>query len=111
MAPLSYRKMNFEEFCAAAISIYQLEALETWDQIKSTAFDLFEQEGNRLVSVEELARVHNSLFFLINTTYDAYIVICTVFILCDGLVLYVGLGIELGSYCTFDPKGMDSKRW
>ncbi|KAK1420251.1 hypothetical protein QVD17_21694 [Tagetes erecta] len=59
MAPLSYRKMNFEEFCAAAISIYQLEALETWDQIKSTAFDYFEQEGNRMVSVEELARELN----------------------------------------------------
>ncbi|KAI3741412.1 hypothetical protein L1987_59084 [Smallanthus sonchifolius] len=56
MAPLSYRKMDFQEFCAAAISIYQLEALETWDQIGSTAFDYFEQEGNRAVSVEELAR-------------------------------------------------------
>lgn len=57
MAPLSYRKMDFEEFCAAAISTYQLEALGTWDQIGSTAFDYFEQEGNRTVSVEELARV------------------------------------------------------
>lgn len=57
MAPLSYRKMDFEEFCAAAISTYQLEALETWEQIGSTAFDYFEQEGNRAISVEELARV------------------------------------------------------
>lgn len=59
MAPLSYRKMDFEEFCAAAISTYQLEALGTWDQIGSTAFDYFEQEGNRTVSVEELARELN----------------------------------------------------
>nr|XP_043619380.1 CDPK-related kinase 3 [Erigeron canadensis] len=59
MAPLSYRKMDFEEFCAAAISTYQLEALETWEQIASTAFDFFEQEGNRSVSVEELARELN----------------------------------------------------
>ncbi|KAL9999072.1 putative protein kinase CAMK-CDPK family [Helianthus debilis subsp. tardiflorus] len=59
MAPLSYRKMDFEEFCAAAISTYQLEALETWEQIASTAFDFFEQEGNRAVSVEELARELN----------------------------------------------------
>ncbi|KAI3694011.1 hypothetical protein L1987_76969 [Smallanthus sonchifolius] len=59
MAPLSYRKMDFEEFCAAAISTYQLEALETWEQIGSTAFEYFEQEGNRAVSVEELARELN----------------------------------------------------
>ncbi|KAJ9539139.1 hypothetical protein OSB04_031872 [Centaurea solstitialis] len=59
MAPLSYRKMDFEEFCAAAISTYQLEALETWEQIGSTAFEYFEQEGNRTVSVEELARELN----------------------------------------------------
>ncbi|XP_071698154.1 CDPK-related kinase 3-like isoform X1 [Rutidosis leptorrhynchoides] len=59
MAPLSYRKMDFEEFCAAAISTYQLEALDTWEQIGSTAFEFFEQEGNRPVSVEELARELN----------------------------------------------------
>ncbi|XP_071716601.1 CDPK-related kinase 3-like [Rutidosis leptorrhynchoides] len=59
MAPLSYRKMDFEEFCAAAISTYQLEALDTWEQIGSTAFEFFEQEGNRTVSVEELARELN----------------------------------------------------
>lgn len=59
MAPLSYRKMDFEEFCAAAISTYQLEALDSWEQIGSTAFDFFEQEGNRSVSVEELARELN----------------------------------------------------
>ncbi|KAL0398040.1 UNVERIFIED_CONTAM: CDPK-related kinase [Sesamum calycinum] len=59
MAPLSYRKMDFEEFCAAAISTYQLEALENWEQIASTAFEHFEQEGNRVVSVEELARELN----------------------------------------------------
>ncbi|KAL7158970.1 hypothetical protein ABFS83_02G178700 [Erythranthe nasuta] len=59
MAPLSYRKMDFEEFCAAAISTYQLEAHENWEQIASTAFDHFEQEGNRVISVEELARELN----------------------------------------------------
>ncbi|XAR62929.1 Non-specific serine/threonine protein kinase [Bertholletia excelsa] len=59
MAPLSYRKMDFEEFCAAAISTYQLEALDRWEQIASTAFEYFEEEGNRLISVEELARELN----------------------------------------------------
>ncbi|KAL6982150.1 Cyclin-dependent kinase 4, partial [Sarracenia purpurea var. burkii] len=59
MAPLSYRKMDFEEFCAAAISTHQLEALEGWERIASTAFEHFEQEGNRIISVEELARELN----------------------------------------------------
>jgi len=57
MEPLAYRKMDFEEFCAAAISTYQLEALDRWEDIASTAFEHFETEGNRLISVEELGRV------------------------------------------------------
>ncbi|KAG8391981.1 hypothetical protein BUALT_Bualt01G0244200 [Buddleja alternifolia] len=59
MAPLSYRKMDFEEFTAAAVSTYQMEALENWEQIASTAFEHFEQEGSRVISVEELARELN----------------------------------------------------
>jgi Ca2+-binding EF-hand superfamily protein len=59
MEPLAYRKMDFEEFCAAAISTHQLEALDGWEQIASTAFEHFEQEGNRVISVEELARELN----------------------------------------------------
>ncbi|CAN6480395.1 unnamed protein product [Victoria cruziana] len=56
---LSMRKMDFEEFCAAAISIYQMEALEGWEQIANTAFQFFEEEGNRVISVDELARELN----------------------------------------------------
>ncbi|KAJ4955774.1 hypothetical protein NE237_012557 [Protea cynaroides] len=59
MEQLTYVKMDFEEFCAAAISTYQLEALEKWEQIASKAFEYFEQEGNRYVSLEELARELN----------------------------------------------------
>ncbi|KAJ8573072.1 hypothetical protein K7X08_009583 [Anisodus acutangulus] len=59
MATLSYRKLDFEEFCAAAISTYQLEALEGWEHIASVAFEHFEREGNRHISVEELARELN----------------------------------------------------
>ncbi|KAL8138319.1 hypothetical protein V2J09_004320 [Rumex salicifolius] len=59
MTPLSYRKMDFEEFCAAAISTHQLEALGCWEQIASIAFENFEQEGNRVISVEEIARELN----------------------------------------------------
>ncbi|XP_074581256.1 CDPK-related kinase 3-like [Curcuma longa] len=56
---LSQNGMDFDEFCAAAISPYQLEALEQWEQISNTAFQLFEQVGNRVVSVEELAQELN----------------------------------------------------
>lgn len=59
MEPLSRKKMDFEEFCAAAISPYQLEALEDWEKIASTAYGYFEQEGNRAISVDELAQEMN----------------------------------------------------
>ncbi|XP_057997076.1 CDPK-related kinase 3 isoform X2 [Hevea brasiliensis] len=59
MESLAYRKMYFEEFCAAAISTYQLEALDGWEQIASAAFEHFEREGNRVISLEELARELN----------------------------------------------------
>uniref|UniRef100_A0A7C9F7S3 non-specific serine/threonine protein kinase n=1 Tax=Opuntia streptacantha TaxID=393608 RepID=A0A7C9F7S3_OPUST len=59
MEPLCAKKMDFEEFCVAAISVYQLEALEDWDRIAATAFEYFEQEGNRMISPEELAREMN----------------------------------------------------
>ncbi|KAM7463629.1 hypothetical protein LguiA_031750 [Lonicera macranthoides] len=59
MEPLSHTKMEFEEFCAAAISAYQLEVLEEWENIASKAFEYFEQEGNRVTSVEELAQEVN----------------------------------------------------
>ncbi|KAL8519586.1 hypothetical protein ACS0TY_010503 [Phlomoides rotata] len=59
MEPLSYKKMDFEEFCAASISTYQLEALEKWEDIASAAFQHFEQEGNRVTSIEELAQELN----------------------------------------------------
>ncbi|CAH1444312.1 unnamed protein product [Lactuca virosa] len=50
---ISYKKMDFEELCAAAIGTYQLEALGTWNHIESTSFDYFQQESNWTVPVEE----------------------------------------------------------
>lgn len=64
MEPLSYKKMDFEEFCAASISTYQLEALENWEDIASAAFQHFEQEGNRVTSIEELAQVYMHFNYL-----------------------------------------------
>ncbi|KAJ6795285.1 putative CDPK-related kinase 3 [Iris pallida] len=59
MEPLSSKSMDFEDFCAAAVSPYHLEALEGWEQIASTAFEYFEREGSRVVTVEELAQEMN----------------------------------------------------
>ncbi|KAL0538215.1 hypothetical protein IC582_027221 [Cucumis melo] len=59
LEPLAYRRMDFEEFCAASISTHQLEALDRWEQIACVAFEHFEGEGNRVISVEELARELN----------------------------------------------------
>ncbi|XP_047318112.1 CDPK-related kinase 7-like [Impatiens glandulifera] len=52
---LQYRKIDLEEFCAAAISVYQLEGLETWEQHAHHAYELFEKNGNRSIMIEELA--------------------------------------------------------
>lgn len=49
--------MDFDEFCAAALSVYQLEALERWEQHARCAYELFEKEGNRAIVIEELASV------------------------------------------------------
>ncbi|KAL3524449.1 hypothetical protein ACH5RR_017283 [Cinchona calisaya] len=59
LEPLSHKSMEFGEFCAAAISIYQLEALEKWEHIATTAFENFEVEGNRVTSAEEIAKEMN----------------------------------------------------
>ncbi|WOK98999.1 CDPK-related kinase 3-like isoform X1 [Canna indica] len=59
LEPLSHRAMDFEEFCAAAISPYQLEALENWEQMSNQAFQYFEEKGNRVISTEELAQEMN----------------------------------------------------
>lgn len=52
---LQYRRMDFEEFCAAATSVYQLEALDRWEQHARCAYELFEKDGNRTIMIEELA--------------------------------------------------------
>ncbi|KAL1558914.1 CDPK-related protein kinase-like [Salvia divinorum] len=52
---LQYRRMDFEEFCAAALSVYQLEALDRWEQHARCAYELFDKEGNRTIMIEELA--------------------------------------------------------
>ncbi|KAI4298434.1 hypothetical protein L6164_031995 [Bauhinia variegata] len=55
LTSLQYRRMDFEEFCAAALSVHQLEALDRWEQHARCAYELFEKEGNRAIMIEELA--------------------------------------------------------
>ncbi|KAG6415655.1 hypothetical protein SASPL_123069 [Salvia splendens] len=52
---LQYRRMDFEEFCAATLSVYQLEALDRWEQHARCAYELFDKDGNRTIMIEELA--------------------------------------------------------
>ncbi|XP_057549259.1 CDPK-related kinase 1-like [Amaranthus tricolor] len=55
VSSIQYRKMDFEEFCAASISVHQLEAMDTWEQHARRAYELFEKDGNRPIMIEELA--------------------------------------------------------
>ncbi|KAK8473397.1 hypothetical protein PHAVU_001G121501 [Phaseolus vulgaris] len=55
VSSIQYRKLDFEEFCAAAISVHQLEGMESWEQHARRAYELFEKEGNRPIMIEELA--------------------------------------------------------
>ncbi|KAG6666301.1 CDPK-related kinase 5-like [Carya illinoinensis] len=52
---LQYRRMDFEEFCAAALSVHHLEALDRWEQHARCAYEIFEKDGNRAIVIEELA--------------------------------------------------------
>ncbi|RZB47706.1 CDPK-related kinase 1 isoform B [Glycine soja] len=57
VSSIQYRKLDFEEFCAAAISVHQLEGMESWEQHARRAYEMFEKEGNRPIMIEELASV------------------------------------------------------
>ncbi|KAM7270241.1 hypothetical protein ACFE04_029455 [Oxalis oulophora] len=55
VSSLQYRKLDFEEFCAASISVHQLEGMSTWEEHARRAYELFEKDGNRPIMIEELA--------------------------------------------------------
>ncbi|XP_039172720.1 CDPK-related kinase 5 isoform X2 [Eucalyptus grandis] len=55
LSALQYRRMDFEEFCAAALSVHQLEALDNWEQHARSAYEHFEKDGNRAIVIDELA--------------------------------------------------------
>lgn len=49
--------MDYEEFCAATLSVHQLEALDRWEQHARSAYEFFEKDGNRAIVIDELASV------------------------------------------------------
>lgn len=49
--------MEFEEFCAAALSVHQLEALDRWEQHARCAYELFEKDGNMAIFIKDLISV------------------------------------------------------
>lgn len=49
--------LEFDEFCAAAVNVYQLEALDCWEQQAHSAYEIFDKDGNRPIVIEELASV------------------------------------------------------
>lgn len=57
ISSIQYRKLDFEEFCASAVSVHQLEGMEKWEQHARRAYDLFDKDGNRPIMIEELASV------------------------------------------------------
>ncbi|EYU37708.1 hypothetical protein ABFS82_02G031000 [Erythranthe guttata] len=52
---LQYRRMYFGEFCTAAISVRQMDALDNWEKRARSAYDIFEKDGNRAIVIHELA--------------------------------------------------------
>ncbi|CAJ1929743.1 unnamed protein product [Sphenostylis stenocarpa] len=52
---LQFRRMDFDEFCAAALSVHQLETNDQWEQHARCAYELFEKDGNKAIVIDELA--------------------------------------------------------
>ncbi|PON94859.1 Tyrosine-protein kinase [Trema orientale] len=49
---LQCRRMDFEEFCMAILSVHQLKALDRWEQHARCACELFKKEGNMAMSLK-----------------------------------------------------------
>ncbi|PIN20455.1 Ca2+/calmodulin-dependent protein kinase, EF-Hand protein superfamily [Handroanthus impetiginosus] len=55
LSALQYRRMYFEEFCAAALSVHQMEVLDSWEERTRCAYEMFEEDGNKVIVIEEVA--------------------------------------------------------
>ncbi|XP_024966498.1 CDPK-related kinase 5-like [Cynara cardunculus var. scolymus] len=52
---LSALRLDFDEFCAAAVCVHQLESFDRWEQHARCAYEIFDKDGNRAIVIEELA--------------------------------------------------------
>ncbi|KAK1423846.1 hypothetical protein QVD17_19155 [Tagetes erecta] len=48
-------ELDFGDFCAGAVNVHQLEAIDQWEQHARSAYNIFENDGNRPIVIEELA--------------------------------------------------------
>ncbi|KAL5731747.1 cyclin-dependent serine/threonine protein kinase [Ranunculus cassubicifolius] len=67
VSSLRYRKLDFEEFCAAAISVHQLEGIESWKQHAHRAYELFEKDGNKPIMIENSPQYDIAFPFTVET--------------------------------------------
>ena len=95
---IQYRKLDFEEFCAAAISVYQLEGTESWEQHARLAYELFEKDGNRPIMIEELASVLSLSFRCILLVEKCYVNF--IFYTLNGLLPKVAVVMSVFLYNT-----------
>ncbi|AQK94154.1 hypothetical protein ZEAMMB73_Zm00001d010489 [Zea mays] len=54
---IQYGMIDFEEFSAAAISVYQMEGLETWEEHAQKAYELFDKVGKGLLKDENAQKL------------------------------------------------------
>ncbi|CAH8340864.1 unnamed protein product [Eruca vesicaria subsp. sativa] len=70
---LEYQGMDFEEFCAASISVHQHESLDCWEQ---------SMNGNRVIIIEELALLsvkgRSYMIFSVGTWFGSSIPVHTI---------------------------------
>ncbi|XP_076934430.1 CDPK-related kinase 5-like isoform X2 [Bidens hawaiensis] len=52
---LTTLELDLDDFCAAAVNVYQLEVLDRWEGHARSAYEIFENDGNRAIVIEELA--------------------------------------------------------
>ncbi|KAI3786308.1 hypothetical protein L1987_39899 [Smallanthus sonchifolius] len=52
---LTALELDLDDFCAAAVNVHQLEALDRWEEQAHSAYEIFDNDGNRAIIIEELA--------------------------------------------------------
>lgn len=69
---LQYRRMHFQEFCAAALCVHQLDVLNSWEDRTHRAYEIFEQKGNKVIAIQELASVSSEFLMYLMMHFHFY---------------------------------------